>query len=62
MKKRAETLKAKLLTLFKNLSLRWKIFFIVLLNVVSLLLFSLIGFTILSRPIMNCSTDPLREI
>ena len=59
MKKRAETLKAKLLTLFKNLSLRWKIFFIVLLNVVSLLLFSLIGFTILS---MNCSTDPLREI
>lgn len=49
MKKRAETLKAKLLTLFKNLSLRWKIFFIVLLNVVSLLLFSLIGFTILSK-------------
>lgn len=32
MKKRAETLKAKLLTLFKNLSLRWKIFFIVLLK------------------------------
>ena len=49
MKKRAETLKAKLLTVFKNLSLRWKIFFIVLLNVVSLLLFSFIGFTILSK-------------
>lgn len=49
MKKRAETIQIKFLTLFKNLSLRWKIFFIVLLNVVSLLLFSFIGFTILSK-------------
>ena len=40
MKKRAEAIQIKFLTLFKNLSLRWKIFFIVLLNVVSLLLFS----------------------
>ena len=49
MKKRAEAIQIKFLTLFKNLSLRWKIFFIVLLNVVSLLLFSFIGFTILSK-------------
>lgn len=49
MKNRAETLKIRLLALFKNLSLRWKIFFIVLLNVVSILLFSLLGFSILSK-------------